>query len=91
MANAVGQIGCVTGFIAIFIIAIAFFAGQWLDNLLGVENGLITVVLMVGTFPVTLYAIVRVSLSMVARAQKQAAAVGEQKEPEIVNEEENQV
>ena len=90
MANAVGQIGCVTGFAAIFIIGLAFVVGQWLDGLLGVENGAITVVLMIGTFPVTLYAIVRISLMMVAKAQARAAAESK-KETEIVNEEENQV
>ena len=35
MTNAIGQIGCVTGVIAIVIIAIAFGAGWLVDDWLG--------------------------------------------------------
>ncbi|MCB0032409.1 MAG: hypothetical protein KDE51_00190 [Anaerolineales bacterium] len=87
MANMVGQIGCVTGFVALIIIGLAFLVGGWLDSLLGFENKIMTVVLMLGTFPVTLYAITRISLSMVARAQRRVAAM-EKENQESLNEEE---
>lgn len=66
----VGQVGCVTGIVAVGIIAIAFGIGRFLDNQLGTE-GILTVVLMVGSFPVTLFAMVRISLTLVQRAQAQ--------------------
>lgn len=77
MANAVGQIGCVTALAAIVIIAISYGLGSLIDNLAGLENNIFTVFFMLGSFPVTLYAITRISLSMVVRAQRQAAALEE--------------
>jgi hypothetical protein len=69
-AALVGQIGCVTGFASIIIIGIAFVAGRFLDSLLE-TGGLLTVLFLVGSFPITLYVIVRISLAAVARAQRQ--------------------
>jgi F0F1-type ATP synthase assembly protein I len=71
MANLVGQVGCVTAFVAIFIIAIAFGIGWFLDDLLGNERKFVTVIMLLLSFPVTLYAMVRVSMLLVGRAQKQ--------------------
>lgn len=88
MANTVGQIGCVTAFVAIIIVGIAFGVGQLLDGWLDLK-GVFTVILMLGSFPVTLFAITRISLGMVGRAQKQAAAMT--KSHETQNEEENSV
>ena len=65
----VGQIGCVIGFVALVIIGVAFGAGWYLDEWLGNERKIFTVLFMLGSFPVTLYAMVRLSLWMVARAQ----------------------
>ena len=70
-ANLVGQAGCVTGFVAIIIIAIAFGIGWFLDDLMGNERKFVTVLMLLASFPVTLYAMVRVSLLIVGRAQKQ--------------------
>ena len=70
-ANLVGQVGCVTAFVAIFIIAIAFGIGWFLDDLMGNERKFITVIMLLLSFPVTLYAMVRVSMFIVGRAQKQ--------------------
>lgn len=70
LAGLVGQIGCVTGFVSIIIIAIAFAAGRFLDSRLD-TNGIFTVLFMVGSFPITLYAIVRISLATLKRAQLQ--------------------
>ena len=69
VAGLVGQVGCVTGFIAIVIIALALGVGQFLDSRFG-TGGYITVLFAIGSFPITLYAIIRVSLAAVARAQK---------------------
>jgi hypothetical protein len=70
LTNTVGQVGCVTGIVAIAIIGIAFGAGWYLDNLLGNERKIFTIVFMLGSFPITLYAMVRISLWMIGRAQK---------------------
>ncbi len=67
-AGLISQIGCVTSIASIIIIAVAFFAGQFIDNYLG-TRGIFTVLALVGSFPVTLYVIVRIALSNVARAQ----------------------
>ena len=65
----VGQVGCVTGIVALLIIGLAFGAGWLLDDMLGNERKIFTVIFMLGSFPVTLYAMVRISLWMVGRAQ----------------------
>lgn len=72
MTNLVGQVGCVTGLVALVIIGVSFGLGQFLDNYLG-TRGIFTVVFMLGSFPVTLFAMVRLSLMMVARAQARVA------------------
>lgn len=76
----VGQVGCVIGLVAIVIIAVAFGAGWLVDDLMGNERRIATVLFMLGSFPVTLYAMVKISLAMVARAQKQVDKL-EQKKP----------
>lgn len=68
-AGLVGQIGCVTGFASIIIIGIAFAVGRFLDSLLG-TNGIFTILFLLGSFPITLYVIVRISLWALARAQR---------------------
>lgn len=75
MANLIGQVGCVTGFIAVLIIAVAFAAGWYLDGLLGNEKKIFTIIFMVGSFPVTLYAMVRISLTTMQRAQKKIETI----------------
>lgn len=57
-----------TGLVAVFIIAVAFGLGRFLDAQFD-AGGIFTVLLLVGSFPITLYAIVRVSLQMVQRTQ----------------------
>lgn len=68
IAGLVGQIGCVTGFAAIIIIAVAFGIGRLLDNWLGTD-GIFTVLFLLGSFPITLYVIVRISLMALKRVQ----------------------
>lgn len=65
----VGSIGCVTSFASFVIIGAAFGLGYWLDNLLGTSPILLFVALL-GSFPITLYVIVRISLLAMERAQR---------------------
>jgi F0F1-type ATP synthase assembly protein I len=70
-ANLVSQVGCVTALVAIVIIAIAFGIGWFLDDLMGNERKFMTVLFLLASFPVTLFAMVRISMFMVGRAQEQ--------------------
>ncbi|UCC51961.1 MAG: hypothetical protein JSV68_23120 [Anaerolineaceae bacterium] len=70
-ANLVSQVGCVTAFVAIIIIGIAFGVGWFLDDLMGNERKIMTVIFLLASFPITLFAMVRISLFMVGRAQQQ--------------------
>lgn len=70
LTNTVGQVGCVTGLVALLIIGIAFGAGWLLDDFLGNERKIFTVIFMLGSFPVTLFAMIRISLWMVGKANK---------------------
>ena len=67
-ASLISRIGCTTSLASVIIIGIAFGAGWFLDNLLG-TGGIFTVLFLVGSFPVTLYVILRIALSTAARAQ----------------------
>jgi F0F1-type ATP synthase assembly protein I len=88
MANLVGQVGCVTGLVAVVIIGVAFFVGRALDNYFG-TNGIFTIIFMLGSFPVTLWAMVRMSLHMVAKAQERMTQFQEdQKQKKSTQEEE---
>ncbi len=69
LANMVGSIGCVTSLASFVIIGAAFGLGYWLDNLLGTKPFILFAALL-GSFPVTLYVIVRISLSAMERAQR---------------------
>jgi hypothetical protein len=82
LANLVGQVGCVTGLVALVIIGVAFGAGWLLDDWMGNERRVVTVILMLGSFPVTLYAMVRISLLMLARAQERVAALDQEDKSE---------
>ena len=82
MANMVGQAGCVTAFVAIIIIAIAFGAGWFLDDLLGNEQRFMTVALLLLSFPVTLFAMFRISLAMVSRTQERVEKLNQENNKE---------
>lgn len=77
LANLVGQIGCVTGLAAIVIIAVAFGAGWLIDDWMGNESRYATVIFMLGSFPVTLFAIVRISLLLLQRTQNRIASMSD--------------
>jgi F0F1-type ATP synthase assembly protein I len=74
-ANLVSQVGCVTAFVAIIIIGIAFGVGWFLDDLMGNERKIMTVIFLLASFPITLFAMVRISLFMVGRAQQQVEQI----------------
>ncbi len=78
LASVVGQVGC----LVVFIVFIALGVGILLDKLLGTK-ALFTVVLMVGSVPVALYLVVRISLTAVARAQNKLAEQADDSEEEI--------
>lgn len=88
LAGLVGQVGCVTGFASILIIAAAFGIGRLLDNLLGTE-GILTVLFLLGSFPITLYVIVRISLLALKRVQPAATSQAAEQEQQTTTEEEN--
>jgi magnesium-transporting ATPase (P-type) len=62
MAGIIGQIGCVT----VLIIVVALGAGLFIDRYFETGN-LFTILFVVGSVPITLYATVRLSLTAVAR------------------------
>jgi len=78
LTNTVGQVGCVTGIVALVIIGAAFGAGWWLDGFLGNERKIFTVIFMLGSFPVTLYAMVRISLWMVGKANRTVERINQE-------------
>jgi len=78
LANTVGQVGCVTGIVALAIIGVAFGAGWFLDDFLGNERKIFTVIFMLGSFPVTLYAMVRISLWMIGKANKAVEQINQE-------------
>lgn len=75
LAGIIGQVGCIT----VILIAVALGAGIIVDNLLDTRP-VFTILFMVGSVPVTLYVIVRVTLSAAARSRASAAAEDENKE-----------
>lgn len=65
LAVVTGQVGCLT----VLIILVAFFAGRWLDNQFG-SDAVFTVVLMVGSIPVTLVVMFWVVRTVTSRFAK---------------------
>ncbi len=84
-----GQVGCVIGLVALVIIGISFGLGWWIDNLFGNERKIFTLLLMLGSFPISLYAMIKISLRTVARANAKAEALKAKSEAQ--NEESNDV
>jgi uncharacterized membrane protein (DUF485 family) len=68
LAVVTGQVGCLT----VLIILLAFFAGRWLDNRFD-SDALFTIVLMVGSIPVTLVVMFWVVRSVTSRFAKPSA------------------
>ncbi len=64
VAGLLGQVGCVT----LVIIFIALGAGLWLDSQLN-SRPILTLVLVIGSVPVTIYLMVRIVLTGMAKLQ----------------------
>lgn len=64
MAGIAGQVGCLT----LFIIFVALFAGLWFDRLLNTKP-LFTLILLIGSVPVTLFLMFRVVKAATDRIQ----------------------
>ena len=65
MATVMSQVGCVV----VLLIGLAMGAGLLLDRFLDTDR-LFTVIFLLGSVPVTLYIIMRLSLNAAARAQQ---------------------
>jgi len=82
LAGVIGQVGCLT----IAIIAVALFAGLWLDNQFHTRI-IFTLLFVMGSVPITLYLMFRIVLSVAPKIQLNAdKLVGvtpkEEEEPE---------
>lgn len=65
VAGLLGQIGCIT----LILIAAALAGGLWLDTQFNTRP-LFTIILLLGTVPITLYLMVRMVLGGMARLQQ---------------------
>lgn len=80
IVNTVGQVGCVIGVVAVVVIGISFALGWWIDGLLGNERKWVTIIMMLGSFPISLYLMIQISLRTLARAQARSEALQKQAE-----------
>lgn len=64
VAGLLGQVGCVT----LVVIFIALGAGLWLDSQLN-SRPILTLVLVIGSVPLTIYLMVRIVLTGMAKIQ----------------------
>jgi hypothetical protein len=74
IAGILGQVGCVT----LLVIAAALGAGLWLDTQLN-SKPLFTLILMLGSVPVTIYVMVRIVLGGMARVGNRVELVGQER------------
>lgn len=84
LTNTVGQVGCVTGIVALVIIGVAFGAGWFLDDFLGNERKIFTVIFLLGSFPITLYSMVRISLWMMGKANRTVDQINQEDKDKTV-------
>jgi F0F1-type ATP synthase assembly protein I len=88
MVNMASQIGCMMSASAVIVIGLAFGAGYLLDRVFDTKN-IFTMVFLVGSFPVTLFAMIQIGLRMQMRMQRQLDAMKKQaqKEKQLAQEE----
>ena len=90
MVNLASQIGCMMSASAVIVIGLAFGAGYLLDRLFDTGN-ILTIIFLVGSFPVTLFAMIQIGLRMQMRMQKQLDVMKKQAQKEqLAQEEEKQ-
>jgi F0F1-type ATP synthase assembly protein I len=75
LASVAGQVGCLT----LVIVVAALFGGLWLDRALQTRP-LFTIVLVIGSMPVSLFIMYRVAMSAVARIRPAGPAGARGKE-----------
>lgn len=73
MVNMASQIGCMMSAAAVIVIGLAFGAGYLLDRVFDTGN-ILTILFLVGSFPVTLFAMVQIGLRMQIRMRQQMDA-----------------
>ncbi len=78
MARVVGQVGCVT----LIFIGAAFGAGLLLDNLLNLERRYFTIAFLVGSVPIALFVVARLSFASVAKMQRDLEALAAEENDE---------
>lgn len=81
MVNMASQVGCMMSAAAVIVIGLAFGAGYLLDRVFDTGN-ILTIVFLVGSFPVTLFAMIQIGLRMQMRMQKQLNAAKKQAQEE---------
>lgn len=74
MVNLASQIGCMMSASAVIVIGLAFGAGYLLDRYFDTGN-VLTIIFLVGSFPVTLFAMIQIGLRMQMRMQQQMEAI----------------
>ena len=75
LASVAGQVGCLT----LVIVFGALLGGVWLDNALK-SKPLFTILLLIGSMPISLFVMYRVAMSAVAKIKPAAAAAPRDKE-----------
>jgi len=75
LAGLLGQVGCLT----VIVILLALGAGLWLDKQLGTRPTF-TVGLVLGSIPVSIYLMIRVLQSGMARAQSAPTSEGQEED-----------
>ena len=83
LAGVIGQVGCLT----LAIIAVALFAGLWLDNQFHTRP-IFTLVLVLASVPLTLYLMFRIVLTVAPKIQVNteqlvSSSKTEEEEPEV--------
>lgn len=91
MVNLASQIGCMMSAAAVIVIGLAFGAGYLLDRVFDTGN-ILTIVFLVGSFPVTLFAMIQIGLRMQMRMQRQLDQMKKQAQADkqLAQEEEKQ-
>ena len=91
MVNLASQVGCMMSAAAVIVIGLAFGAGYLLDRVFDTGN-VLTIVFLVGSFPVTLFAMIQIGLRMQMRMLKQMELLKKQaqEETQLAKEEEKQ-
>ena len=91
MVNLASQIGCMMSASAVIVIGLAFGAGYLLDRVFDTGN-VLTIVFLVGSFPVTLFAMIQIGLRMQMLMQRQLEQMKKQAQADkqLAQEEEKQ-